>query len=67
MKKPLEITKQSSSTCNISIFSPLTFNTDERRVRIPLIDLTPPYLYACPKIVPGFPTKYGIFVFSELR
>jgi hypothetical protein len=27
----------------------------------------PPYLYACPKIVPGFPTKYGIFVFSELR
>jgi hypothetical protein len=51
-KNPLEITKQSSSTCNISIFSPLTFNTDERRVGIPLIDLTPPYLYACPKIVP---------------
>ena len=62
-QKQLEITKHSSSTCNISIFSPLTFNTDERRVRIPLIDLTPPYLYACPKIVPGFPTKYGIFVF----
>jgi hypothetical protein len=51
---------------NISIFSPLTFNTDERRVGIPLIDLNPPYVYACPKIVPGFPTKYGIFVFSEL-
>jgi hypothetical protein len=48
------------------IFSPVTFNTDERRVEIPLIDLNPPYLYACPKIVPGFPTKYGIFVFSEL-
>jgi hypothetical protein len=62
----LEITKQSSSTCNISIFYPLTFNTDERRGGIPLIDLTSPYLYACPKIVPGFPTKYGIFVFSEL-
>jgi hypothetical protein len=60
-------TKQNSSTCNNSIFSPLTFNTDERRVGIPLIDLTPPYLHACPKLVPGFPTKYGIFVFSELR
>jgi hypothetical protein len=24
-------------------------------------------LHACPKLVPGFPTKYGIFVFSELR
>jgi hypothetical protein len=66
-QKTLEITKQSSSTCNISIFYPLTFNTDERRVGIPLIDLTPAYLYACPKIVPGFPPKYGIFVFSELR
>ena len=66
-KKTLEIAKQSSSTCNISIVSPLAFNTDERRVGIPLIDLTPPYVYACPKIVPGFPTKYGIFVFSELR
>jgi hypothetical protein len=43
------------------------FNTGERRVGIPLIDLTPPYLYACPKIVPGFPTKCGIVVFSELR
>ena len=58
---------KSSSTCSISMFYPLTFNTDERRVGIPLIDLTPPYLYACPKIVPGFPTKYGIFVLSELR
>jgi len=67
LSKKLEITKQNSFTCNISIFSHLTFNTDERRVGIPLIDLTPPYLYACPKIVPGFPTKYGIFVFSELR
>jgi hypothetical protein len=40
MKKPLEITKQSSSTCNISICFPLTFNTNERSVGIPLIDLT---------------------------
>jgi hypothetical protein len=38
-----------------------------KRLKKQLIDLTPPYLYACPKIVPGFPTKYGIFVFSELR
>ena len=65
--KTLEITKQSSSTRNISIFSPLTVITDERRVGIPLIDLTPPYVYVCPKIVPGFPTKYGISVFSEFR
>jgi hypothetical protein len=65
--KKLEIAKQSSSTCNISIFYPLTFNTDERRVGITLIDLAPPYLYGCPNLVPGFPTTYGIIVFSELR
>ena len=59
--------KTKSFSCNISIFYPFTFNTDERRVVIPLINLTPPYLYACPKRVPGFPTKYGICVFSELR
>jgi hypothetical protein len=41
-------------------FSSLTINTDERRVGIPLKDLTPPYLYACPKIVSGFPTKYRL-------
>jgi hypothetical protein len=28
--------------------------------KVPLIDLTLPYLYACPKIVPGFPTKCGV-------
>ena len=44
-----------------------TFNIDEKKVGMPLIDLTPPYLYACPKIVPGFPTTYIIFVFNELR
>ena len=67
LSKKLGIIKQNNSTSNISIFYPLTFNTDERRVGIPLIDLTPPYLYACPKKVPGFPTKYSIFLFSELR
>jgi hypothetical protein len=59
--------KTNNITCSISIFNPLTFNTDERRVGIPLINLTPPYFYACPKIVPGLPRKYGIFVFSWLR
>jgi hypothetical protein len=66
-QKKLEIAKQSSFSCNISIFYPLTFNTDERRVGIPLIDLAPPYLYGCPNLVPRFPTTYGIIVFSELR
>ena len=67
LPKQLEITKQKSSTCNISIFNPLTFNTDERRVGIPIIDLTSPYLYACPQLVLEFPTKYGIFALSKIR
>jgi hypothetical protein len=67
LPKKLEITKQKSFSCNISMFYPFAFNADERRIVIPLINLTPPYLYACPKRVPGFPTKYGICVFSELR
>jgi hypothetical protein len=59
--------KTKSSTCNISIFNPLTFNTDERRVGIPIIDLTSPYLYACPQLVLEFPRKYGIFALSKIR
>jgi hypothetical protein len=39
----------------------ISINNQEERDGIPLTGLTHPYLYACPKPGPGFPTSYVVF------
>jgi hypothetical protein len=59
----LVITKRNHSTCYNLIVTTLPFNAVEERVGIRLTDLIPPHFCACPNLVPGFPTSYGMFCF----